>query len=344
MIRLPARRYDGQTSAQQEVELSFDGAGKVYISGESIYDSYDIDTIKKNPGVGKLRTQFIFPDGVLCEVDDHPELDAAVRLLPKRSFQDIVHKIENKLWAILIALILAISILLATIQYGIPTGAKYVAFKIPLEMEKNMGQEALAFFDKAICKPSKLELNKKAQIEVKFLNAIAKMETSQIQFHFRDCGKMGANAFALPSGIIIFTDDMVNLAKDDNELIGVLAHEVGHVQNRHIMRQILQNSVTGLLLVLITGDISSASSFAAALPTMLVQAKFSRTFETESDDYAARFLQTQDISPSHLANLLQRLAEQDGGEESSIAGFLSSHPLTVERVRKLNLQGGERTE
>lgn len=336
MIKLTARRYDGQTSAQQLVEVIFDDTGKVRVSGESIDAYYEIAEVNSLPRIGRLPPRLVFPDGVVCELDDHPQLEAALRRLPRRSWQNVIHRIENNLWAILLTLVLAVFIMLAVIQYGIPLGAKSVAYQIPLEMEQHMGEEALAVFDKTLCKPSKLDEATRRRLETRFMSAVAQMHAPRIQLEFRDCGNMGANAFALPSGIIVFTDAMVKLAKNDRELIGVLAHEVGHVENRHIMRQVLQNSVTGLLLVLLTGDIGSASSLAAAVPTLLVQAKFSRAFETEADDYAARFLQSQGIPPRQLANLLQRLAEQSGEQESSVSGFLSSHPLTEDRIRKLD--------
>jgi len=286
--------------------------------------------------VGKLPAQFIFSDHTICEVSEHAELNAALQLLPTRSFQDVIHKIENNMTAILISLLLAVAIIFVILQYGVPYGAKLVAFKIPIDLENRMGKDALAFFDKTICKPSGLALDRKLQVEKVFAETLSHIDTVPIQLHFRDCGKMGANAFALPSGIILFTDEMITLAEDDRELIGVLVHEVGHVQHRHILRQILQNSVTGLLLVLITGDIGTASSFAAALPTLLVQAKFSRDFETESDNYATRYMKSRHISPSHLANILDRLSKQNGDKESHIIGFLSSHPLTEERIKNLN--------
>lgn len=336
MIRLPAIWYDGQTSCPQAVELTFDDNGRVHITGPDVSNSYDIASVKSKPRVGKLPSQFIFSDHTICEVSEHADLESALQLLPKRSFQDVIHKIENNFTLILASLLLAVAIIFGIVQYGVPYGAKLVAFKIPIALENRMGQDALAFFDKTICKPSSLAPDRKAQVEKIFARTLSKIGTVPIQIHFRDCGKMGANAFALPSGIILFTDDMVNLARDDRELIGVLAHEVGHVQHRHIMRQLLQNSVTGLLLVLITGDVGSASSFAAALPTLLVQAKFSRNFETEADNYASQYLKKQGISPVYLADILERLSKQDDDKASPIIGFLSSHPLTQDRIKKLN--------
>jgi len=333
VISLPAYRYDGKTSARQEVSLNFFDSGEVQIKSLDLDLRYQLDDISSTPKVGKIRAQFKFPDGSMCEVNDHPELDAALALLPQ-SFQNKVHTIENRLIAIVGVLVLAIVVLYGVIQYGIPMVAKYVAHAIPIEIEKNMGKDALQIFDKFMCKPSQLPLKRQQQLAVKFIDELDSGRDLPLQIHFRFCEKIGPNAFALPSGIIVMTDAMVKLAKHDNELLGVFAHEVGHVEGRHIMRHILQDSVTALLLVLLTGDVGSASSLAAALPTLLVQAKFSRDFETESDDYAANFLRKRDISTHHLADILKRMSELDksGG---SIPGFLSTHPLTEDRILRL---------
>lgn len=335
MIKLPAYRYDGETSNRQEVELCFFESGEVQVLVEGRRLDYRIEDISATPKVGKVRAQLFFPDESVCEVSAHPELDVVLGMLPKQSFQNLVHKIENHLLAILVVLVLAVVTLAGVIQYGIPAGAKTVAFMIPIEMETSMGEEALAFFDKYICKPSQLDTKRRDQLGRKFLRHIQGDSTFNIRINFRHCKDVGPNAFALPSGIIVFTDDMVKLAKHDNELIGVFAHEVGHVHNRHIMRHILQDSVTGLLLILLTGDIGSASSLAATLPTVLVQAKFSRDFETESDDYAAQFMRQRNIPTHHLGDILQRLMKQHGVEDDDVPGFLSSHPMTSERIKRL---------
>lgn len=336
MIKLPAHRYDGETSNRQEVELCLFDTGEVQILCDGSRLNYRVEDMSSTPKVGRIRAQFMFTDGSVCEVGDHPDLDAALAMLPKQSRQNVVHKIENRLWAILVVLALAIVTLFGTIQYGIPAAAKQVAFMIPIEMETSMGEQAISFFDEHVCEPSKLSKRRQAQLKKAFQRSIKGLIETNIQINFRHCKSVGPNAFALPSGIIVFTDEMVKLAKHDNELVGVFAHEVGHVANRHIMRHILQDSVTGLLLILLTGDVGSASSLAATLPTVLVQAKFSRDFETESDDYAARFMRERNIPTRHLGDILDRMMKKYGGDDA-VPGFLSSHPVTSERVKRLNL-------
>ncbi len=142
----------------------------------------------------------------------------------------------------------------------------------------------------------------------------------------------GANAFALPSGIVVITDALVKLSRNDDEVIAVLAHEVGHLEHRHSLRIVMQDSAVALVAATVIGDPFSSSTLAAALPTMLVHARYSREFETEADDYAYGFLVSHRIPTQAFADMLTRL---DSEQESSVAEtFLSSHPSTQERVER----------
>ena len=86
------------------------------------------------------------------------------------------------------------------------------------------------------------------------------------------------------------TDELVELAEEENEIVAVLAHEVGHVRGRHSLRLLLQDSVAALLLVGILGDVSTASLIVASVPSVLVEAKHSREIEAEADDFADAWL------------------------------------------------------
>ena len=127
---------------------------------------------------------------------------------------------------------------------------------------------------------------------------------------------------------------MVDIAGNDDELVGVLAHELGHVHHRHALRAWLQNSMTALGFALLTGDVTSVTAFAATLPTALVEAKFSRAFETEADDYAMALLTQLDLSPADLAALLRRLGRGAQDDDGAL-GYLSSHPATRDRIERL---------
>ena len=131
---------------------------------------------------------------------------------------------------------------------------------------------------------------------------------------------------------MVVSDELVHLAQDEDEIVAVMAHEIGHVVHRHGLRHVLQNSAVVLLVAAVTGDIASLSALAATVPTVLVEAKYSRAFELEADQYAADYLRLHGIAPRHFVNILLRLQENSGSAEPAL-GYLSSHPATSERIR-----------
>ncbi len=112
----------------------------------------------------------------------------------------------------------------------------------------------------------------------------------------------------------------------------MFAHEVGHLVNRHAMRLLVQSSTVALLMMGVFGDVSGATSLAAASPAVLVDASYSRDFEREADAFAFRWMSVHRLPPERLGDLLERVA---AGRGETGAGFLASHPDLQERVRAL---------
>ena len=144
---------------------------------------------------------------------------------------------------------------------------------------------------------------------------------------------MGANAFALPDGSIIFTDELIRLLKTNEEIFAVFAHELGHVVKHHSLRQLLQSTSVALISYLIIGESTDGMLEAInALPALLMNSSYSREFESEADDYAIRLMLELNIPTYYLGNALEHLSRyhsSDGGIK-----YLSSHPPTEERILK----------
>jgi Zn-dependent protease with chaperone function len=166
--------------------------------------------------------------------------------------------------------------------------------------------------------------------------------------HFRDGGPVGANAMALPDGTIVVTDQLVALAAHDEQILAVLAHELGHINRRHGLRMLIQGSIVAFVVSWYIGDVSSV---AAGAPTLLLQARYSRGHEREADNYGAAMLKVNGISPRRLAEMLARLeaahrskaekaADKEPGTQAAnkrrISDYLASHPATAERIEALN--------
>ncbi len=326
--------YDGKTSRVYEASLNFSETGFVRLTADNISLRYAIDGISVAEPVGNLKPKIYFPDGSNCELSD---LSAIRPYLPKTSeLFEFIHRCESKFIYAAGVAVLAVGVFAFMILYAVPQMARQIANQIPPALEQTLGRQLLDTLDRLVFEESRLPLDRQAQLSASFLNSIQGMNsTIEYQILFRSSPKMGANALALPSGIIIFTDEIVELAESDEALIGVLAHEVGHIEQRHSIRHVLQDSVVALLLVTITGDISSISSIGAALPTLMVQLKFSREFETEADDFAIRYLKDNNISTEPLLELLKSLDKKYDEEDTGISNYFSSHPATIERIKKL---------
>jgi len=96
---------------------------------------------------------------------------------------------------------------------------------------------------------------------------------------------------------------------------------------------VLQDSGTVVVLIAITGDVSSVISLTAALPNVLVQSKYSRDFEREADDYAFAYLKQRNIPADTLTAILVRM-EKKSGESGGVMDYLSTHPATKERAER----------
>ena len=151
--------------------------------------------------------------------------------------------------------------------------------------------------------------------------------------------RLGPNAFALPGGTIVVTDEMLQLlAGRDDVLLGVLGHELGHVRRRHGMRLLVQATLIGTAASIAWGDFSAVL---AAAPALLGQSAYSRDFEREADDDAVSLLRANGLSPVVMVELFQRLAAgratpggADPGGAFDLGIALASHPADAERMQR----------
>ncbi len=207
-----------------------------------------------------------------------------------------------KIWVVSICI--TVTVIWLGVNNGLSWISKQAAFALPTSVTAQAGKETLALLDNHTFSPSRLDESTQRRLMAKFFQlkrAIDSPNGDTIMLNFRQGGKTGANAFALPSGNIIITDELIQLAENDEEILGVLAHEIGHLEKRHSLRQVIQTTGLAMIFSLALGDVTSITSFATVLPTTLVQLKYSREFEIEADDYAVQGLQKMGIDPDHQA-------------------------------------------
>lgn len=326
MSVLRADYFDGRTSAKHAVSVIL-AAGKLKIVGREVAAEFDARRVRRSLRVADTPRWLYLPGGGACVTTDNDGVD---RLTRQRSYERTLLRWESRPVYAGLAAVLAAAAFWLIVDFGLPAAAAMIAARIPLEAEAVLGRETLAGMDRYAMRPSQLPAARQAALRAK-LAAMTRAagEAAPYRLEFRASPGIGANAFALPSGIVVVTDELVRLAKNDGEVLAVLAHELGHLHHRHAMRRLLEASATGLVVAGITGDVASASSLMASAPTVLLQSKYSRDNEREADRYAIEMLRKAGASPRAFGDILARMEAKSRG--GGVPAFLSSHPATEER-------------
>ena len=326
---LPPDEFD---EFSQSVEFTeFGNTTGVYsqVTAKSLDHAIGDCTIQTKLGRGKRLIDL--PDGGRLETD-FQDLEKHLPAKASNGFWRLVHYAETHILVIVLALVGTLAASFAMLKYGVPVAAKYAAMATPPSIEKDLGKQTLYVLDTdklGYFKPTALPINKQTAIQDALAAMCKKIQTCpDYQLNFRKSPTIGANAFALPGGYVVITDELVALADNDDEITAVLAHELGHVKERHAMRQALQGTVAGLIIIAITGDVSS---IAAGLPALIINMSYTRELETEADQYALKSLKTACIPTKSFSTILSKL-QSSHGDGLNLPEMISSHPDTKARV------------
>jgi Zn-dependent protease with chaperone function len=325
---LQATYFDGKDSRRHPVSVVV-SAGKVKVVGHDVQAEFDARLVRRSLRVANTPRWLYLPGGGACVTDDN---DAVDRMMRVGRYERTLNLWESRPSYAVFSIALVAATLWLLVTKVVPVAVEQIAERIPVEAESALGRETLSGMEKYLLKPSELPQARQVELRTAFGKmARASGETTPYRLEFRASPVIGPNAFALPSGIIVMTDEMVQAAQDDAEVLGVLAHELGHVRHRHTMRRLLESSVTALIIAAVTGDVASATALAAAAPTVLLQMKYSRDNEREADRYAIAMMRASGYDPRRLATLLKRIEADMPEGAKAIPDFLSSHPPTEER-------------
>jgi predicted Zn-dependent protease len=243
-----------------------------------------------------------------------------------------VHGLERR-WGVAVAALVGIVLVsVLTVRYGLPALSGWAASTLPPQADRLIGARTLEVLDRVALQPSGLDAQRQASLQNLFARMTAKLEDGHdYRLELRGGRRLGPNALALPSGIVVMTDELVAIAKHDEEIAAVLAHEIGHVRGRHALRQLIQGAGISILALVVLGDVSSVTALASAAPVLL-QARNSRDFEREADEFARRWLRSAGIPAQRFDDILCRMTRTARGKGVDPPVFLSTHPATVERA------------
>jgi predicted Zn-dependent protease len=324
--------HEGRRATAQAVRVEEDN-GDLLLSDGTVTGRLSREGIVADAPVPGVPRTLRLPGGASIETADHAAVEA---LWPARSrVARVAYALESRWPAVVASLAAAAACLWVAIAVVLPLASEPIARRLSPNVDEFLGKQVLSTLDGGIFAPSELPQAEQDAWEEKF-DAFVEGEPDADRYSlvFRHAG--APNAFALPDGTIVVTDEMVRVVRSDDELRAVFAHEIGHVRGRHALRLMLQRSGVAVLLAAVAGDAVGVTYLAAVLPSMLLQSGYSREFEAEADDAAFAQLRRHGASPQAFADLMRRLEQEDAAfrSEGGVARYLRSHPATEERIRR----------
>jgi predicted Zn-dependent protease len=199
------------------------------------------------------------------------------------------------------------------------------ATRISREEEIRLGQQAAAQIERQYRTYEDPRVSRIGQ------RVAAASGESELPFRFRVVDQNQVNAFALPGGPVYITDELLRVVgSDDDELAGVLGHEIAHIRRRHAVRQMERQSWFGLgIEVLTEGSVQDIATIVANLELL----SYSRDQERDADSRGVRSMRAARYDPMGLVRFLEELARMDGGGIS--IPWLRSHPGSQARADRL---------
>jgi Zn-dependent protease with chaperone function len=209
---------------------------------------------------------------------------------------------------------------------------------IPQSVSNQMGDQSFKIIEELFLSPSELPVEQQNAVKTQWNNALKELSLSSDHFNLfvYNSEYFGPNAFALPSGTVVITDDLIKELDDNPDaILAVLLHEIGHVELKHSLRIVAQTVSNTLAIAVIFGDVEGMGEAILGAGSTLILNSFSRDMESEADDYALEQLVRLGKSPAAFADAMKVFlalkSEHEGGD---LLKYLSSHPEIKERIKK----------
>jgi Zn-dependent protease with chaperone function len=337
---------DGQSTQLRPAWLHLEN-GSLRVSGEGFEKDYDLAQIAWPENMGQTVLTAHLPDGAAFQSISVAEWEAWLQSNGIRAGWVAKAQISKR-WTIA-AVLGFVLVVLGIWRWGIDWAADAAVILTPESVDVAVGASTLSYLDKSLLSPSKITQAERDKVQALFQEVAGAAQRKHVEgqaqttpaqpaytLHFRSM-RFGPNAFALPGGTVVMTDEMVTLLDGaPDAMLGVLGHELGHVLHRHGMKMVYKSAAIALLSDFVLGDFSTVL---ATLPALLVQADYSRGAERQADQVAADLLTATGRSPAAMVVLFDRLSthfrEANGDDterENPLGIAFSSHPSDKERI------------
>ena len=236
------------------------------------------------------------------------------------------------------ALVMSVAIVALPIATLAQTQIKYHSNKYSLQDDVKLGRQAAQQAEQQfpLLRDSQVSSYVESVGQRLVTSIPAEFQHPEFRYYFRVINARDINAFALPGGPMYVNRGMIQQARTEGEMAGVMAHEISHVALRHGTAQAtkaqkysLGAGIAGILGTILAGPTVGQ---AAQVPFVVSFLRYSREYETEADILGARIMANAGYDPRDLANMFRTIERQGGGG----GGWFSDHPSPKDRYARIN--------
>lgn len=249
---------------------------------------------------------------------------------PRISGKNFLEKIADSGWKGITAIVVLLMVLVVGLYFFVvPFFGEMSARFIPQQYEEQLGEVVYGNMIKTyIIDSAKTKLVNELLSEIDFQTPynlkIVVVDVNQ------------KNAFAMPGGHIIIYSGIIDEMEDYAELVGLLAHEVSHVNHRHSLRSIFRSLSSYIFISVLLNDVNGVTAVLVENVNSFKNLSYSRKLEAEADKEGLKILYHNQIDPNGMVKLFEVLMKE--GDMPDQLEFLSSHPLTTKRIEYIEQQ------
>jgi len=320
-----SRRFDAKVSLNHTadtIELTNIETGQVML-----ICALSAVTVDKAAGHGPR--QIYLPDNWLLQIEnpDHVSLFGEDN---RNSTLRYFEEVRPRLLAVVAAAVVATWLVW---KYGLTVLVAVAVYMTPENIRDVMDRGTMQSVDFLMAEPSALSASDQESVRRVFEAIVAQVpereqDSRAFNLLFRNVPAMGANAFALPGGTIVVTDQLAsNFGHDEDVIAGIMGHELAHTLQDHGLKQLYRSLSVYVLLAMIAGDLGPVLEDVALEGQLFLRMSFSRAHEAEADKIGVQLATQAGFERTGLVRFFKALEV-----EQLDLPWLSSHPSFESRI------------
>ncbi|MCX6119743.1 MAG: M48 family metallopeptidase [Proteobacteria bacterium] len=279
--------------------------------------------IEVGPGISVLRHKVLTGQQFICHDPEMPHIF-------KKQNPALTHGFHLKQTHLAIGLVIVFFGLVALIWLSANTAAQFVALRVPAQWEQSLSSKLNEYVTKSSCES--VEANR---VVGKILARLVGQRQLQFDVKIKISNSPDVNAFALPGGVILLNRGFLQQVNSPEEVAAVLAHEIQHVEQRHVMSTVIRASFIAMVWSVIFGDMSSFIMVDPGLIHSLATTSFSRQQEASADLGGLKMLDEAGISRQGFKDFFLKISKSIEGKGSDWATLINSHPSSSTRMKMI---------